>query len=462
MPELPEVETVKNILTREIVGKTVETVDLYYPKMVKTQKIKLDQLIGHRFEEIHRKGKFLIFDLSGELTMILHLRMEGKFFVLPARPEPRPKSLSFALRLDSGEALCFFDTRKFGVVYLFEQLSSLDIEPLNSVGPDPFECDADYLYEKYHRQKRYLKEVLLDQSLVSGIGNIYADEILFASNLSPFMSAARLDPEGAKRIHCSAQAILKKSIEVGGSTVKSYLSSPDHAGGFQSFLKVYGRSGKKCLVCGTRIEKRKLNGRGTSFCRHCQHQGVVVGLTGLIGAGKSTVAKIFVEKGFHLYDCDARVHQLYTEPDFLSRASKEFPALFSEGYDRGRLLKNLLENPALRRKYETYLYRSLRLDVVEYLNSHAEQNVIIEAPRLFEAGFDSFCSYLVGITAPEKQVIERLKSRGVADIDRMLELNANSRLLKKMTKLDFVIDNSSTIEDLKEKTSGIIAAITEE
>lgn len=462
MPELPEVETVKNTLSAQIIGRRVEAVEVFYAKMVKTPAVGLSELMDRTFESIARKGKFLIFGLSGALTMVLHLRMEGKFFVVEERPDPLPRSLSFLLRLDDGRYLAFFDTRKFGVVYLFKNRSDLAVEPLLSVGPDPFECSAEHLYESYRRQRRYLKEVLLDQSLVSGIGNIYADEILFAAGLSPFKPADSITPAEAERLLEHAVRIMKKSIETGGSTVRSYLSSPDHAGSFQEHLMVYGRAGQPCKVCGTLIEKRQLDGRGTSFCRRCQHQGLVVGITGAIASGKSTVAGIFARRGFELYSCDQRVHELYADPRFLKEAAKLFPEAFADGYDRDRLLEKLSSETKFRRRYETYLYRALRLDVIEYLNRRADRDVAIEAPRLFEARFEDFCSYLVGVTADEASVRERLKARGTADIKKMLELNSNSRLHQRLDELDFIIENSGTLEELEEKTLDIIRKIRAE
>lgn len=462
MPELPEVETVKNSLIPDIVGKTIIDTSLLYPRLIKSEGYGLEDLMRKTFLRIERVGKFLHFALSDGFDLLLHLRMEGKCFYENVLASDPPKSLSFILHLDRGH-LAFYDTRKFAVLYIFkDQKDLLSIEPLASVGKDPFQITLDELFQDYSNDNRYLKSCLLDQSIMSGIGNIYADETLFAAELSPFKRASTITRDECSKVLNEAKRILALAIEKGGSTVKSYRSSADHSGFFQEELKVYSHEGKNCPRCNTKIEKRYLEGRGTTFCPHCQGHGVVVGVTGLIGAGKSTVVKIFQREGFKLYDCDKRVHDLYKDPVFIKKLQHLFKEPFINGYNRDALLAKLLSDSSFRRQYETFLYRIIRNDVIEYLNENFEENIVIEAPRLFEARIEKICSFVVGVVADDHLIYDRLKRRLAKDIPNLLRLNSQSLFRKKIKSLDYIIDNSSDEEDLETKTLAIIKEIRKE
>lgn len=462
MPELPEVETVKNSLIPVLINKTINGTSLLYPRIIKSAGTGLEDLVGKSFLGIERIGKFLHFKLSDNYDLLLHLRMEGKCFYEEELAKDPPKSLSFILHLNEGN-LAFYDTRKFAVLYIFKDEKDIrEIEPLIHVGKDPFQIDGKELFQRYSSDNRYLKSCLLDQSIMSGIGNIYADETLFAAKLSPFKKASTLLRTECDLLLKEARRILALSIEKGGSTVKSYKSSADHSGQFQQELRVYSHEGKLCPICKTKIEKRYLDGRGTTFCRHCQGHGIVVGITGLIGSGKSTVTKLFVKEGFKLYDCDKRVHQLYKDPGFIKKLQSLFPVPFKNGFNREILLGKLLSDTKFRREFETYLYRIIRNDVIEYLNENFEENIVIEAPRLFEARIEKLCSFVIGVVADDHLIYDRLTRRLAKDIPGLLKLNQKSLFLKRIKNLDYIIDNSSSEEELETKTLSIIKDIRKE
>lgn len=459
MPELPEVETVCRTLKSQIIGKRVESATLLYPRVIKSLNLSLNDLIGHKFTEIERIGKFIIFHLSEDYHMVLHLRMEGKIFYFEKMP-PIIKAMSFYLSLDEGY-LVFQDTRKFGVDYVFKGTDFYNEEPLVKVGKDPFNMDVDILYNLYSKENGFLKETLLNQTLMSGIGNIYADEILFASNLSPFISPKNLTYTDVNNILENAKKIMARSIELGGSTVKTYLSSANHAGSFQDELKVYSHEHEPCPICKTRLEKRPLGGRGTTFCRHCQKTGQIIGITGLIGTGKSTLTKVFVSHGYLLYDCDKKVAELYEDEQFIKSIKDKFAPIFDEEFSKEVVLKNLQENKIFRRKYETFVYQIISNDLINFLNHHSSNNIVVEAPRLFEAHLEKYMSYVIAVVAQSDTIYQRLLNRGAKNIDKLLELNKKSQIIDKMDKVDFIFENDFPIEEFSERADLFVKKIME-
>lgn len=456
MPELPEVETVKNTLLDCVLNRKVISSDLVYPKIIKSE-LDLTSLVGKNIEDVKRKGKFIIINFSDDYNLILHLRMEGKIFYLEEKMNENIKHLSFSLTLDRGY-LYFFDTRRFAVAYVIRGKDYEKEEPLCNVGNDPFTIDKNGFYEVIKDDKRMIKQILLDQTLISGIGNIYADEILFASGVSPFASGSSLDFKQVESLINNAKRIMELSIKLGGSTVKSYQSSKDHSGSYQDRLKVYGRVGKKCYVCNNKINKRFLNGRGTSYCPHCQDKKSVVAITGTIGAGKSEVAKIFVENGFVLYDCDKKVHELYENDDFV-RAIKERFKEFSEGFDKELLLKLLMNDKSFKRKYESYIYNYIKDDLNSFLIARHDEDVVIEAPTYFKAGLDKYVPQYIFVDADIKTRVERLERRGQQNVDDMIKLNDLSDKEKRKGAADFIIENEGARIELGQSVKDIIERI---
>lgn len=276
MPELPEVETVKNCLNKDIVNKTISSVDVYYGKIIKN--IDVDEfkkvLVNQTFLNVYRKGKYLIFDLN-DYYMIGHLRMEGKYFLM--KDEKLNKHDHVIFNFNDGYNLRYNDVRKFGVIYLFKKsdFKSIDdlmkIYPLNTLGYEPFdkEMTVSYLKEKLKNSKQPIKTALLDQSIISGLGNIYADEVCFISKLHPLTLASSLNEEDLKHIIDASVIVLNKAIKLGGTTIRSFQSSHEISGRFQNELCVHT---KEYCQCGTKIEKIKVGGRGTYFCPNCQKE----------------------------------------------------------------------------------------------------------------------------------------------------------------------------------------------
>jgi formamidopyrimidine-DNA glycosylase len=271
MPELPEVETVKEKLKPRLIDKKIIDVEVLWSNTVvgiDVEEFK-NKLKNQIFIDIKRRGKWLVFELT-DYYLLVHLRMEGKFFFKSASEE-RSKHEHIIFSLDETE-LRFHDTRKFGKMYLLNKDELYSRKPLNELGLEPFDEDLTivYLKNKYQKKTLPIKEVLLDQKIVVGIGNIYADEILFLSNINPYRRAKSLRNRELKAIIDNTRNVLKRAIEAGGTTIRTYVSLDNKKGTYQDELMVHGQAGHPCKVCGTIIKKEFVGGRGTYYCPVCQ------------------------------------------------------------------------------------------------------------------------------------------------------------------------------------------------
>lgn len=267
MPELPEVETVKNTLKRQVLGKKIISVDVLYNMIDKPD---LDsfkkQVAGQSIIDIKRRGKFLMFELN-DYYLLSHLRMEGKYFI----DGNITKHDHVIFHFDNG-ILKYNDTRKFGRMYLIEKDKVYKEKPLCDLGLEPWDSKltSDYLLDKYKNKKLPIKSILLDQSIIVGIGNIYADEILFKCKINPLKKGNEITKDDCNNIIKYTKEILDSAIKLGGTTIKSYSSSRGVHGKFQNSLLVHNHEGDNCPNCNSIIIKIKVNGRGTYYCQKCQ------------------------------------------------------------------------------------------------------------------------------------------------------------------------------------------------
>ncbi len=267
MPELAEVETVRNTLKKSILGRKINHIDIFYPKMIendeKTFKMALE---GSSFDDIKRRGKYLIFELKDNY-LISHLRMEGKFFIKNIN-EPKDKHEHLIFYFDDF-TLRYHDTRKFGRMKVINKNEIEDY--FAKVGPDANDenINPKDIYQKIHSKKLPIKELLLDQSIIAGLGNIYVDEVLYAAKINPLRSGCNISLSEVKDIIYHSKLILDKAINEKGTTIRSYTSSLGVYGNYQNFLKVHTKAGQKCS-CGDIIKKIRVGGRGTYYCPTCQ------------------------------------------------------------------------------------------------------------------------------------------------------------------------------------------------
>lgn len=273
MPELPEVETIKNTLKLLVNGRTIQSVRIEWQRIIRhpndPEHFK-ELLIGETFRNVSRKGKFLLFELD-HVVLVSHLRMEGKYRV-EHKSVPTDKHTHIVFELDGEEELRYHDVRKFGTMHVFSKEQVFSEKPLSKLGPDPFEekFTVSYLYEKLQKTRRNIKAVLLDQTIVAGLGNIYVDEVLFRAKIHPLRIANQLSKEDVQRIYKYAKIVLDEAIQKGGTSIRSYVDGKGEMGMFQQELYVYGKTNEPCYQCGTKIDKIRVAGRGTHVCYVCQ------------------------------------------------------------------------------------------------------------------------------------------------------------------------------------------------
>lgn len=269
MPELPEVETVRRTLKEVLMSKTIKRVSLFYPKLVQHDPQWFsDQICHQTIRDIKRKGKHLIFILDHD-AMLIHLRMEGKFFIKDDS-YPILKHEHIVFTFESGQELRYHDVRKFGTIHLHALENYESIPPLSKIAPEPKDIDVQSFYQLLVKKQITIKQALLDQTLISGLGNIYVDETLFKSRIHPTRKTNQLSYEEVKIILKSANEVLQKAVELGGTTIRSYTSSLGVTGRFQNQLHVHMKKGEPCPICQTPIIKMKVGGRGTYVCPECQ------------------------------------------------------------------------------------------------------------------------------------------------------------------------------------------------
>ncbi|WP_026961261.1 DNA-formamidopyrimidine glycosylase [Alicyclobacillus herbarius] len=272
MPELPEVENVRRSLETLVVGKTIERVEVRLPRIVRTPDDAerfAAELAGCRIEGVDRRGKYLIFRVP-PYQLVSHLRMEGQYRLHPHGDAERPHT-HVIFHFTDGTELRYRDVRQFGTMDLVGMGEPLP-KGLTSLGPEPFAEDLDgaALYRRIHGRRAPIKAVLLDQTCLAGLGNIYVDEALFLARIHPERAAEKLTRRQCSELLDAVRDVLTRAIAAGGSSVSTYVDGYGRHGGFQMELNVYAREGQACRVCQSTIVKTRVAGRGTHFCPNCQ------------------------------------------------------------------------------------------------------------------------------------------------------------------------------------------------
>ena len=272
MPEMPEVETVRRSLIPLVKGKIIKKVTLWYPNIVTGDRDKfVFELKGKKIIDVDRYAKFLLIRLSDNLTIVSHLRMEGKYhLVLSDAPKDKHDHVEF--EFTDGTALRYNDVRKYGQMQLIDTGTERQTTGIGKLGVEPnsAEFTDQYFISELKKKKKNIKNTLLDQTIIAGLGNIYVDEVLWKSKIHPLSIANKIPDDKISELRKVINKEIKLAIEKHGTTVHTYLDANGEAGGFQNYLEVYGHGGEECPVCGNTLEKIKVNGRGTVFCPTCQ------------------------------------------------------------------------------------------------------------------------------------------------------------------------------------------------
>ena len=288
MPELPEVEVVKRSLERNILNSIIKKVKIKDANLrYKVDKIGLSKLIGKKIIKIERRSKFLIFEIGKTYRLLVHLGMTGKFFLTDNKDNKFKTSFYYFLNykkdqkhdrvifvLNNKQKLIYNDVRKFGFIKIYSSNSITKSQHLTHLGPEPLEKNWNFSYLKKYvfRKERSIKNILMDQKCVSGLGNIYVNEILFLSRIKPIRQATKLKNLEIEKIIKFSKKILKNSIKLGGSTIKDFSSENGKKGDFQQHFKVYGRENQDCsnIDCNSKIIRTVISNRATFFCKDCQ------------------------------------------------------------------------------------------------------------------------------------------------------------------------------------------------
>ncbi len=286
MPELPEVETVRRGLHRLIIGRVVKAADSDNPKSFPNAKHDVEAfLIGATVSNVRRRAKVLMIDLSTDYTLVIHLKMTGQLvFVGEQRfgaGHPNDslinhlpdKSTRVSLTFTDDTKLFFNDQRKFGWMRLMPTVEVPNIDFMKKVGPEPLEADftpSEFAARFKRRAGTSIKAALLDQSVVAGVGNIYADESLWGAKIHPKRLVRDIKPREFALLYTDLRAVMNLAIDKGGSSNQTYINAEGEKGRYMDFARVFRREGQECPRCGTVIIKFKAAGRGTHICPHCQ------------------------------------------------------------------------------------------------------------------------------------------------------------------------------------------------
>ncbi|MFC6464588.1 DNA-formamidopyrimidine glycosylase [Marinilactibacillus sp. GCM10026970] len=279
MPELPEVESVRTGLEKLIKGLKIKQVTVLWDRIIaEPSDIRLfkEKIKNQRIESIGRRGKFLLFFLT-DYVMISHLRMEGKYRI-ESNDVPISKHTHVIFELEDGRELRYLDVRKFGRISLIPRDTELAHASIAKLGPEPVRetLVLETFKNQLLKRKKTIKATLLDQTVIAGIGNIYADEILFEAKIHPARMANTLIERELITLYEAILLVMGKAVKAGGTTIRTYQNAFGETGSYQSFLNVYGKKGQSCPRCGTTIEKTKVAQRGTHYCPNCQSESQLI------------------------------------------------------------------------------------------------------------------------------------------------------------------------------------------
>jgi formamidopyrimidine-DNA glycosylase len=272
MPELPEVETVCRSLRPHLLGRTVEHIEVLEPRLrVRVDEPSLARLQGRRIDAVSRSAKYILLSLSGGLTWMFHLGMSGKLICVNS-DVARQKHDHIIVHLDSGRELRYHDPRRFGLSIVASEAEVDALPQLRHLGADPFDrqLTGEFLFQFTRKSERRIRDLLLDQQIVAGLGNIYANEVLAIAGIKPTRRAHRLTRKEVESVATTIPRLLADAIQWCGTSFSDYRDADDKSGEFQNHLRVYDRDGEKCRRCTTAIKRVAIGNRSAFYCPACQ------------------------------------------------------------------------------------------------------------------------------------------------------------------------------------------------
>lgn len=458
MPELPEVETVRKILDSIVAGETITNIQIYRKKNILNDDSNfVSSLIGETFLNVTRKGKFLLFHLTNGKAIISHLRMEGKYYEGNCLEEKFPHDI-LRYEFKDGKTLRYNDVRTFGTIEFRLEKDLWNNPPLNSIAKDPFEISFKEFASALTKCHRPIKEAIMDQRIISGIGNIYADEILFASMINPLKKADTLTEKESRTIFNESQWILTLAIQKGGSTIKSYHPKEGIDGNMQNELLAYGKAKKPCPRCSFPLKRIVINGRGTTYCPLCQKGDgpIIVGVTGPIASGKSEVSRYLEEKGYDHIDADAIVSILYTKRTVLSSIAKIFgnEAVLNGAINRDYLRKKIAEENELKKRLERYIWPKVYQEIEKRIKTSKTSRILLDVPFLISSPLEKKCDLIIYIEANKEKQIERILKRGKDPLSS-LKMNSSFPRTKAKKAASIILDGNGSVASLRKQLASL-------
>lgn len=452
MPELPEVETVRNTLKNQILNKKIIDIEIFYSVII--ENISVDEFISslknQTIIDILRKGKYLIFILD-KGSIISHLRMEGKFFIRDKK-EKKYNHEHVIISFSDNTTLRYHDTRKFGkMAYLptnkYEEI--INYPSLKKLGPDGNieNIKPEYIYNQFQKRNIPIKTALLNQEIIAGLGNIYVDEVCFRTKLNPLVKTKSITIQKCEEIVKYSKEVLDEAILQGGTTIRSYTSSLGVTGRFQQSLLVHNRVNQKCYTCNDIIKKIQIGGRGTYYCPTCQKVPYIrIGITGSISSGKSAVTKYLRDQKYFVIDSDEISRNLMDEPRVIKEVVNTFgnDILIDNKVDRKKLGNIIFNNNEQKELLNKIIHPLVKKEIVKQIDDNATNDLIfIDVPLLLEAHFEDLVDYIIVVNVNEETQIERLMKRDNIDKEfAVKKIKSQMPLSEKCKMANFIIDNS--------------------
>ncbi|MBI9010054.1 MAG: DNA-formamidopyrimidine glycosylase [Tenericutes bacterium] len=453
MPELPEVETVRQTLKNFIIGRKVTDVIVRYDGIIKDVTVEefRTKLANQQLKDIRRLGKYLFFDFEN-ITLTSHLRMEGKYYLKDSL-DTLTKHEHIIFVLDNGKFLTYHDVRKFGTMEITDLHKESELKSVKALGMeinDPM-LSVDYLYPLLKKSNRAIKSLLLDQHIVCGLGNIYVDETLFSARIYPEKPGSNISIYQVDKIIRKARKVINKAIRLGGTTIRTYQSSLGVDGLFQNHLNVHTLAGEKCKFCNDTILKIRVGGRGTYYCPTCQRNDdtLIIGLTGGIATGKTLVSDWFIKNKVNVLDADKIYKKLLkTNKIMYNEITREFgeSVVKDKQIDTSALGKMVFSDKELRLKLNhithPFVIRELERQI-DNLKNKGKKLIILDIPLLYEFKLDSYSDISMLVDLDYDIQIKRLMKRDHIDYD-LANKKINSQLSMDTKKkfADIIIDNN--------------------
>ena len=460
MPELPEVETVKKVLLPIVKNRTVIKCEVLRKTIVNNLSDEfISFILNETFLDISRRGKFLIFHLTNDKVLISHLRMEGKYYELDEKEE-NTKYSRVVFHLDNGHKLCYDDSRSFGRMIMSNEANYLKEKEIAKLGPEPFEIDdVSYLVKQGKKISLPIKTALLNQTLMTGLGNIYVDEVLFASKIHPLTPTKFISKNEWEIIVKEAKRILAMAIKDGGSTIKSYHPGKDISGEFQTKLLAYGRNGQMCVSRHAFMRFIKVNGRGTTYCPKCQIKRgapIKIAIVGKIASGKSTALEVFKKANYLALSSDEIVHNLYAKKEIQELVNKRLK-IKSDLPFVDALREHLKSHQKDLDRLEKIVHPLVKKEIEKEFKNSKSPLLVCEVPLLFKAHMQNMFDVIIGVDISEGEQLKRLQIRDKEKSAFLKRINDDNNYFEEhRLDLDYVVSNNDDVKSLSKEVKKII------